>query len=105
MPYVKRSDTGEIIAISQQPADGFEEQVSPDSLELSTFLQTMGHADSQLSATDQDFVRVLEDVVELLIDKGIILFTELPDSAQEKMLYRQRLRSKIGDKLDLLGED
>ena len=105
MPYVKRSDTGEIIAISQQPAEGFEEPVSPDSLELSTFLQTMGHADSQLSATDQDFVRVLEDVVELLIDKGIILFTELPDSAQEKMLYRQRLRSKIGDKLDLLGED
>ena len=105
MPYVKRSDTGEIIAISQQPAEGFEEQVSPDSLELSTFLQSMGHTDSALSATDQDFVRVLEDVVELLIDKGIILFTELPDSAQEKMLYRQRLRSKIGDKLELLGED
>ena len=105
MPYVKRSDTGEIIAISQQSAEGFEDQVSPDSLELSAFLQSMGHTDSELSATDQDFVRVLEDVVELLIDKGIILFTELPDSAQEKMLYRQRLRSKIGDKLDLLGED
>ena len=105
MPYVKRSDTGEIIAISQHPVEGFEDQVSPDSLELSAFLQSMGHTDSALSATDQDFVRVLEDVVELLVDKGVILFTELPDSAQEKMLYRQRLRSKIGDKLDLLGED
>ena len=105
MPYVKRNESGEIIAISQQPAEGFEDQVSPDSPELTAFLQSMGHADSQLSATDQDFVRVLEDVVELLIDKGIILFTDLPDSAQEKMLYRQRLRSKIGNNLDLLGDD
>ena len=105
MPYVKRNESGEIIAISQQGGDGFDDQVSPDSLELSAFLQAMGHVDSELSATDQDFVRVLEDVVELLIDKGVILFTELPESAQNKMLYRQRLRRKMGDKLDLLGDD
>ncbi len=43
--------------------------------------------------------------MELLIDKGIILFTDLPESAQNKMLYRQRLRSKMGDKLELLGDD
>ncbi len=105
MPYVKRNESGEIIAISQQPADGFEDQVSPDSLELSTFLQTMGHSDSELSATDQDFVRVLEDVVELLIAKGVILFTDLPDSAQEKIMRRQKLRSERAGKLDLIGDD
>ena len=105
MPYVKRNESGEIIAISQQPAEGFEDQVSPDSPELTAFLQSMGHADSQLSATDQDFVRVLEDVVELLIDKGVILFTDLPDSAQEKIMRRQKLRSEMAGKLDLIGDD
>jgi hypothetical protein len=105
MPYVKRNAQGEIEAISQTEADGFDDHVSPDSLELSAFLQSMGHSGSSLSATDQDFVRVLEDVVELLIDKGVILFTDLPGSAQQKMLYRQRLRSKMGDNLDLLGDD
>ena len=50
-------------------------------------------------------MRVLEDVVQLLIDKGVILFTDLPESAQEKMLYRQRLRSKMGGNLNLIGDD
>jgi len=105
MPYVKRGDTGEIIAISQRQAEGFDDQVPADSLELSAFLQGLTEANTSLSATDQDFVRVLEDVVELLIEKGIILFTDLPESAQEKMLHRQKLRSKIGGKLDLIGDD
>ena len=105
MPYVKRNAQGEIEAISQSQDEGFEDQVPVGSPELSAFMLGIGQADSQLSATDQDFVRVLEDVVELLIDKGVILFTELPDSAQQKMLHRQRLRSKMGNNLDLLGDD
>ena len=48
---------------------------------------------------------MLEDVVELLIDKGVILFTDLPDSAQEKMMRRQKLRSEMAGKLDLIGDD
>lgn len=56
-------------------------------------------------SSNQDLVRVLEDVVELLISRGVILFTDLPDSAQHKMLHRQRLRSKLPRSLDLLGDD
>jgi hypothetical protein len=48
---------------------------------------------------------VLEDVVELLVSRGVILFTDLPDSAQQKMIYRQRLRSALPGSLDLLGDD
>ena len=58
-----------------------------------------------LSVQLYDFVRVLEDVVQLLVDKGVILFTDLPESAQEKMLYRQRLRSSIKNNLNLIGDD
>ena len=58
-----------------------------------------------LSVQLYDFVRVLEDVVQLLVDKGIILFTDLPESAQDKMLYRQKLRSSMKDKLNLIGDD
>jgi hypothetical protein len=62
-------------------------------------------SDSALGATDLEFVRVLEDVVQLLIDKGVILFTDLPDSAQQKIMLRQQLRSKFSGKLDLIGDD
>ena len=65
----------------------------------------MGHDDASLSATDKDFIRVLEDVVELLIGKGVILFTELPTQAQEKILLRRRLRSETTGLSNLIGED
>ncbi|MDG2412377.1 MAG: hypothetical protein P8M21_11060 [Halioglobus sp.] len=105
MPYVKRSDSGEIIAISQQRTEGFDEEVSANSAELGAFFQAMGHDDASLSATDKDFIRVLEDVVELLIGKGVILFTELPPQAQEKILLRRRLRSETTGLSNLIGED
>lgn len=104
MPFVRRDDRGSIVAISQVPGEGLE-LVAADEPELQRFLRGIGGYAEQLSATDQDFVRVLEDVVELLIDKGVILFTELPPSAQEKMLVRQQLRSRLGSRLDLLGDD
>ena len=50
-------------------------------------------------------VRVLEDLIEMLTAKGIILFTELPESAQQKILLRKRLRKDRTNSLDLLGED
>lgn len=105
MPFVKRNEQGGIAAVNQAQEPGFDEELAADNLELSAYLASMGQSASSLSATDQDFVRVLEDVVQLLVDKGVILFTDLPESAQEKMLYRQRLRSSIKNNLNLIGDD
>lgn len=104
MPFVRRDADGSIVAVSQVPGEGLE-LVAADDPEMHDFLRGIGGYAEELSATDQDFVRVLEDVVELLIDKGVILFTELPPSAQEKMLMRQQLRSRLSNRLDLLGDD
>ena len=104
MPFVQRDSSGQIVAVSQVPADGMA-AIAADDPDLQGFLGQVAGEARQISATDQDFVRVLEDVVELLIGRGVILFTDLPDSAQEKILYRQRLRSKLPGSLDLLGED
>jgi hypothetical protein len=104
MPYVKRDDQGTIIAIGESSGTGFIESLSNDDPEILAFLERINIATS-IGATDQDFVRVLEDVVELLVAKGVILFTELPASAQQKVMLRQQLRSELGAKLDLIGED
>lgn len=104
MPFVQRDVSGQIIAVSQVPADGMA-VIAADNPELQAFLDQIGGEARKISATDQDFVRVVEDVVELLINRGVILFTDLPESAQEKMLHRQRLRSKLPGSLDLLGDD
>lgn len=104
MPYIKRDGKGLVVAMSAIATEGFDEELAGDSPDIARFLSSQQAANS-LDATDQDFVRVLEDVVELLIDKGVILFTELPDSAQEKIMRRQKLRSEMAGKLDLIGDD
>lgn len=104
MPYIKRDEQGQVIAMSAIASEGFDELVAGDAPEIAAFLSSQQAANS-LDATDQDFVRVLEDVVELLIAKGVILFTDLPDSAQEKIMRRQKLRSEMAGKLDLIGDD
>jgi hypothetical protein len=48
---------------------------------------------------------VLEDVVDLLIAKGLVLFTELPADAQQKILRRQAMRSEAGNLQDLISKD
>ncbi|MDG1943796.1 MAG: hypothetical protein P8J17_05995 [Halioglobus sp.] len=105
MPFVKRDGVGNVIAISQEPGSGFDEELPNDDPAISAFLIDVGGDSSSLSATDQDLVRVVEDVVELLISKGVILFTELPADAQQKIMRRQKLRSEMGSVLNLIGKD
>lgn len=105
MPYVKRDADGGIVAVATGPEGECTEFVDAADPALGAFLEAIGADIEGLQATDQDFIRVLEDVVDLLIAKGVILFTELPDSAQAKILNRQDLRSKLGAALDLLGDD
>lgn len=104
MPFVQRDASGQIVAVSQVPADGMA-VIAADHPDLQAFLGQMGESAQQISATDQDFVRVLEDVVELLVSRGVILFTDLPQSAQQKMLHRQALRTNLPSSLNLLGDD
>ncbi|MEP4485888.1 MAG: hypothetical protein ABJ013_09690 [Halioglobus sp.] len=105
MPYIKRDESGHIVAVSQSAESGFDEELSSDHPDVSAFLSNLQSANATLDATDQDFVRVVEDLVQVLVEKGVILFTDLPDSAQEKMLFRQQLRSKLSGNLDLIGDD
>jgi hypothetical protein len=49
-----------------------------------------------LSATDADLARVVEDLIALLADNGVIMFTDLPEGARRKLLLRGRLRARLG---------
>lgn len=64
-----------------------------------------GHVVSVLSQSDTAIARVLEDLVDVLITRGVIQFTDLPQAAQEKLLSRRQTRAKLGNSLNLLPED
>ena len=103
MAFVKRDGNGAIEAVSREPAAGFAEELADDDAELQGFLHSMG-AHSELARSDLEFVRVLEDVLNLLMEKNVLMFTDLPPEAQKKVLQRQALRG--GDNaLDLLDQE
>jgi hypothetical protein len=105
MPFVKRDEQGEVIAVSQESGPDFTEEVAEVDPEMIAFINDVGGERSTLAASDLDLIRVVEDVVELLIAKGLILFTELPENAQKKIMRRQRMRSQAGNLQDLISKD
>ena len=48
-----------------------------------------------LQESDAEVARITEDLVYLLVKKNVILFTELPEVVQEKLISREKLRSKL----------
>lgn len=59
----------------------------------------------QLSTSDAELVRVLEDLIDVLIANGTIRMTDLPPKALEKLTSRKQTRRKLNNSLNLLGDD
>ncbi len=58
-----------------------------------------------LSQTDTSLVRVLEDLIDVLITRGVIQFTDLPEPAQAKLLERRETRASLSNRLQLFPPD
>jgi len=103
MPYVKRDTAGRIVAASVEVDDAHPEAVAADDAALAVFVRGMSSG-AEFVESDLDFVRVFEDVLELLLARGVIRFTDLPGAAQAKMIRRRSMRAAPGS-LDLLDGD
>ncbi len=108
MPFVRRNADGVIEAIFTGPENGANEEVAVGSPELVEFMgvQVMDiiNNDEWLQA-DLSLARVTEDLIEVLIEKGAISFTDLPVGAQSKLIDRQGLRSELSYIEKLFGSD
>ncbi len=105
MPYIKRDEAGQIISVSLSQVSDDQEFIDAENAQLAAFFEDARASADSLRESDSDLVRVLEDLIEMLTAKGIILFTELPESAQQKIMLRKRLRKDRSNSLDLLGDE
>jgi len=103
MLYIERDADGAIAAIhrakGEQPEPG-REPASLSDPEVISFLKSNEDElppDLQLLSSDATIARVLEDLVDVLIAKKLILITDLPPQAREKLLNRKRLRAQMAD--------
>lgn len=92
MPYVYRNSDGRIISLSDEAPTVNGEELDLSDPEVLEFLQ---NAKKELSSSDSDTIRVIEDLIDVLIRKKLILLTDLPVPAQQKLTERQRMRNEL----------
>lgn len=94
MPYVRRNSEGQITALFHNPESGAQEFLPQHSAEIARFLDVS--VDAKLfNGLDEELVRVVEDLIDVLIAKNVLRLTDLPLPAQEKLLSRKRLRQQL----------
>ena len=107
MPYAKVDTDGKIVALSLEECAGYQwiEPNDPMLLIFETRLLAESGSDmAQMRSSDFDLIRVLEDLINLLIEKNTIHFTDLPEAAQAKLRNRKSLRDS-GKSLELLDDE
>jgi len=112
MPYVRRDQSGRIVALSETAMPDTGELVAQDSTEITEFLKSMGGAttdsrqDARLALIESDLtmVRVVEDLIDILIERNIIMLTDLPGAAQTKLMARRSLRGRLSGLVGLVDE-
>ncbi|WP_334155159.1 hypothetical protein [Tepidimonas sp.] len=57
-----------------------------------------------LASTDQELARIAEDLIDILIARGVIQFTDFPAEAQAKLLQRRQTRATLSRRLQLLDD-
>jgi len=50
-------------------------------------------------------IRVLEDLITVLIRKGVVRITDLPEAAQSKLVGRSKARDALGGLHRLINDD
>ena len=107
MLYVERDKDGKVIALHKSSDPNAGEQKSIMDEEILDFLSKNVDTDPGiqfLALSDVGIIRIVEDLIDLLIRKNLILFTELPEDAQAKIRERKRVRAIMTDE-DLVVDD
>ena len=107
MPFVARDRRGRITALHADASGDAREELAADDPDLLAFVG--GHVGlaeirSELEASDLALIRVIEDLIAVLIDNGVIKLTDLPQAAQRKLTQRGELRARLDGLCDMTSE-
>ena len=94
MAYVFKNAQGTITASALENLGAGWEFIENDTKEYIEFLEHSLAEGSLFRESDIQLARVLEDLISILIDRGMVRFTDFPPAAQKRLNYRQSMRKK-----------
>jgi hypothetical protein len=111
MPYIQRNEQHRIVALTAAAEPGAE-FLPVDDPEVIDFLVALPEnaadngKNTDLLLSDLKLIRVIEDVINLLVSKNLIMFSELPSAVQEKILKQRGYRDRFfGSGADIIGTE
>ena len=107
MPYVQRNAQGEVVGLLKEPGDSATEFLAASHADVIAFFAEgpPGQGDQFSPLTDLEMVRVIEDLVDLLIAKNVIVLTDLPAAVQKKMLRQRNRRTRLFGGMSIAEEE
>ena len=107
MPFVMRDDTGNISALYREQTPDALEYLPSEHPEILAFTGHGGASAERpdMRQSDLEMIRVYEDLIDILISKRIVVLTDFPTAAQEKLVRRKRLRSSLSSLTEVLAPD
>ena len=98
MFYAERDQNGAIIAVRKDSGGDNVDKEPLSGEQLEEFLASEFGRSSYLlllRAADRNMIRVLDDLIEVLVSKNVIMLTDLPEEAREKLGKRQEVRRRM----------
>jgi hypothetical protein len=107
MPFVKRDAAGRVTSLHREQESQDLQYLPLDHPDVTGFLEPIGERRFQgrgeLLKSDLEMIRVFEDLTDILIGKNVVVLTDFPAVAQDKLLRRKRLRSSLSPIAEALG--
>ncbi|GKT11445.1 MAG: hypothetical protein ISEC1_P0409 [Thiomicrorhabdus sp.] len=108
MIFVKRNQDGKITDIKLQSGPNYE-YICISSPELLNYIQSSPDHEELtrmiLDQLDLDMVRVIEDLIDIMIDRNLMRFTDLPEAVQNKLLFKRKIRNMNSDESSFQEEE
>ena len=98
MFYAERDKDGKIVAIHKRKESDREDLTPVSEQELQEFLASdhiPGAYEALLEEADKKMIRVLDDLIEVLVRNNVIMLTDLPEEAREKLGTRKDVRRRM----------
>jgi hypothetical protein len=107
MFYVQRDAQGQLIRVEAAAYAEATETLPADHHDIQAWFANAAVENSlkQLKQSDFEMSRVLDDLIQVLTQKGVIRVTDLPPAAQAKLMDRTQAREALGGLSQLIDED
>lgn len=104
MRYVLRDAAGNILSLHREPVPGAD-ALPIDHPDVQAFVNAE-ESQRSFAGLDAGLVRVVEDLIDVLIERNVLRITDLPAEAQQKLFDRKHFRSLTqGKSLQLFGAE